>query len=227
MEKDGAAAGHRRHRPGPGALPAGAAAGHARTAGEVAELQRSRSVGGLHQKGDPPSCLRKPRKEPESEDPGKDPRSDVEDSSCQAEADAGEKEEGDLAQAEPAAGRTEPEPEKGGPEPSATGEPQGERGEQCGGEAKEPEPESVKLKDPEKEASALCHGGTSGMGRPVQAPVPPATSLPRTVAGVISAGGELKGGPSPTLCAHGGVRAWLARRCGHRQCVGAGRGDLV
>ncbi|XP_075865758.1 uncharacterized protein C13orf46 homolog [Microcebus murinus] len=155
MEKDGAAAGHRRHRPGPGALPAGAAAGHARTAGEVAELQRSRSVGGLHQKGDPPSCLRKPRKEPESEDPGKDPRSDVEDSSCQAEADAGEKEEGDLAQAEPAAGRTEPEPEKGGPEPSATGEPQGERGEQCGGEAKEPEPESVKLKDPEKEKPSV------------------------------------------------------------------------
>ncbi|ELW47496.1 Growth arrest-specific protein 6 [Tupaia chinensis] len=53
MEKDPMVA-HRKHRPGAGALPSGVAPGH-RVAGEVAELQRSRSVGGLHHKGDPPS----------------------------------------------------------------------------------------------------------------------------------------------------------------------------
>ncbi|KAF5920535.1 hypothetical protein HPG69_001677 [Diceros bicornis minor] len=58
MEKDAAAA-HRRHRPGPGAPPLGVKA-----ASEVAELQRSRSVGGLLQKGDPPSCIKKLCREP-------------------------------------------------------------------------------------------------------------------------------------------------------------------
>uniref|UniRef100_A0A452V4X0 Uncharacterized protein n=1 Tax=Ursus maritimus TaxID=29073 RepID=A0A452V4X0_URSMA len=61
MEKDTAA--HRRHRPGPGAPPSGVALGHLRAASEMAELQRNRSVGGLHQKGDPPSCIKKPSKE--------------------------------------------------------------------------------------------------------------------------------------------------------------------
>lgn len=57
MEKDPAT--HRRHRPGPGALPSGIAPGYLKVATEGAELQRSRSVGGLHQKGDPPVCIRK------------------------------------------------------------------------------------------------------------------------------------------------------------------------
>lgn len=61
MEKDAAA--HRRHQPGPGAPPPGVAPGHLKAASEIAELQRSRSVGGLHQKGDPPSCIKKPSKE--------------------------------------------------------------------------------------------------------------------------------------------------------------------
>ncbi|KAM5147016.1 uncharacterized protein C13orf46 homolog [Callospermophilus lateralis] len=63
MEKDPAT--HRRHRPGPGALPSGVAPGHLKAASEGAELQRSRSMGGLHQKGDPPSRIRKLRREPE------------------------------------------------------------------------------------------------------------------------------------------------------------------
>lgn len=61
MEKDSTTV-HRRHRPGPGA-PLGVASGHFKTASERAELQRSRSVGGLHQKGDPPSSLQKLCKE--------------------------------------------------------------------------------------------------------------------------------------------------------------------
>ncbi|KAK7807675.1 hypothetical protein U0070_007736 [Myodes glareolus] len=82
MEKDPAT--HRRHRPGPGALPSGIAPGYFKVASEGAELQRSRSVGGLHQKGDPPVCIRKLlRKELDSEDQGKDPRSDTDDTSCQ------------------------------------------------------------------------------------------------------------------------------------------------
>ena len=57
MEKDTTAA-HRRHRLGPGAPPSAVSPGHLKAASEMAELQRSRSVGGLHQKGDPPSCIK-------------------------------------------------------------------------------------------------------------------------------------------------------------------------
>lgn len=57
MEKDPPI--HRRHRPGPGALPSGITSGYLKVASEGADLQRSRSVGGLHQKGDPPVCIRK------------------------------------------------------------------------------------------------------------------------------------------------------------------------
>ncbi|XP_051038000.1 uncharacterized protein C13orf46 homolog [Phodopus roborovskii] len=82
MEKDPIT--HRRHRPGPGALPSGIVPGYLKVTTEGAELQRSRSVGGLHQKGDPPVCIRKLlRKEPESEDQGKDSRSDTDDTTCQ------------------------------------------------------------------------------------------------------------------------------------------------
>ncbi|XP_043747485.1 uncharacterized protein C13orf46 homolog isoform X2 [Cervus elaphus] len=83
MDKDGMAA-HRRHRPGPGAPPTGLGTAHLKAASEMAELQRSRSVGGLLQKGDPPSCIKKLCKELESEDQGKDVRSEAEDASCQA-----------------------------------------------------------------------------------------------------------------------------------------------
>lgn len=62
MDKDGMAA-HRRHRPGPGAPPTGVGTVHLKAASEMAELQRSRSVGGLLQKGDPPSCIKKLYKE--------------------------------------------------------------------------------------------------------------------------------------------------------------------
>ncbi|XP_045677746.1 uncharacterized protein C13orf46 homolog [Phyllostomus hastatus] len=96
MEKD-ATSMHRRHRPGAGAPPLGVASGHLKGTSEVAELQRSRSVGGLHQKGDPPSRLQKLCKElgracslalsslpPEPEDQEKDLKSDTEDTVCQA-----------------------------------------------------------------------------------------------------------------------------------------------
>ncbi|CAK7288921.1 Uncharacterized protein C13orf46 [Vulpes lagopus] len=128
MEKDAAA--HRRHRPGPGAPPPGVAPGHLKAASEIAELQRSRSVGGLHQKGDPPSCIKKPSKELESEDQGRDLRSDIEDASCQAdpEEDKQEKNQDALEKLDTDGGRTEPE------------------GKGCRPE--EQEPESVKLDEP-------------------------------------------------------------------------------
>lgn len=57
MEKDPTP--HRKHRPGPGVLPSGITPVYLKVASEGVELQRSRSVGGLHQKGDPPVCIRK------------------------------------------------------------------------------------------------------------------------------------------------------------------------
>ncbi|KAM9212110.1 uncharacterized protein C13orf46 homolog [Dugong dugon] len=60
MEKDTSSV-YRRHRPIPGANPLGMASGHLKVASEAAELQRSRSMGGLHQKGDPPSHVKKPQ----------------------------------------------------------------------------------------------------------------------------------------------------------------------
>lgn len=62
MEKDATTV-QRRHRLGPGAPPLGVASGHVKAASEMTELQRSRSVGGLHQKGDPPSRIQKLCKE--------------------------------------------------------------------------------------------------------------------------------------------------------------------
>ncbi|XP_077610127.1 uncharacterized protein C13orf46 homolog isoform X2 [Crocuta crocuta] len=112
MEKDAAA--HRRHRPGPGAPPPGGAPGHLRAASEVAELQRSRSLGGLLQEGGPLRCIRKLSKEPESEDQGRDLRSDTEDARCQAdpEEDKQDKREGAPGKLEPDGGRTGPAEEE-------------------------------------------------------------------------------------------------------------------
>ncbi|XP_027446139.1 uncharacterized protein C13orf46 homolog isoform X15 [Zalophus californianus] len=125
MEKDTAT--HRRHRLGPGAPPSGVAPRHPKAAGEVAELQRSRSVGGLHQKGDPPSCLKKLSKEPESEDQGKDLQGDIEEASCQADPEEDKQESQDaLGKLDPDGGRTEPEVKRSHPEG----------------------PESIKLDDP-------------------------------------------------------------------------------
>uniref|UniRef100_A0A452S6H6 Uncharacterized protein n=1 Tax=Ursus americanus TaxID=9643 RepID=A0A452S6H6_URSAM len=104
MEKDTAA--HRRHRPGPGAPPSGVALGHLRAASEMAELQRNRSVGGLHQKGDPPSCIKKPSKElgrPQqrpSLQPG--PIADPEEDKQEKNQDA-------LGKLDPDSGKTEPQ----------------------------------------------------------------------------------------------------------------------
>ncbi|XP_042553171.1 uncharacterized protein C13orf46 homolog [Dipodomys spectabilis] len=128
MEKDTTT--HRRHRPGPGALPPGMVPGHLKAASDGAELHRSRSMGGLHQKGDPPSHVRKLRREPESEDLGKDPRSGVEDIICQAslEEDKKEKSLDTRGKLEPdhKSGKIEPESEKSDSEVSAKEEQDGE-----------------------------------------------------------------------------------------------------
>ncbi|XP_052506009.1 uncharacterized protein C13orf46 homolog [Budorcas taxicolor] len=139
MDKDGTAT-HRRHRPGPGAPPVGVGPAHLK-ASEVAELQRSRSVGGLLQKGDPPSCIKKLCKEPESEDPGKDVRSEAEDASCQASLE--DKQDG----GQDARGQA---PEDAKVEEASTRRKQpaeGEDGDECTPEDKEQEPESIKLDD--------------------------------------------------------------------------------
>ncbi|XP_012878212.1 PREDICTED: uncharacterized protein LOC105990385 [Dipodomys ordii] len=128
MEKDTTT--HRRHRPGPGALPPGMVPGHLKAASDGAELHRSRSMGGLHQKGDPPSHVRKLRREPESEDLGKDPRSGVEDIICQASLEEDKKEKSLDTRGKPEldhkSGKIEPESEKSDSEASAKEEQDGE-----------------------------------------------------------------------------------------------------
>ncbi|XP_036687016.1 uncharacterized protein C13orf46 homolog [Balaenoptera musculus] len=142
MEKDTTAA-HRRHRLGPGAPPSAVSPGHLKAASKMAELQRSRSVGGLHQKGDPPSCIKTLCKELESEDQGKDLRSDAEDARCQANP-----EEDELEQRQDAAGQVQGSWKEAEPEASGQEEPDGrESTDKCALEAKEGEPESVQLGD--------------------------------------------------------------------------------
>uniref|UniRef100_H0XLN2 Chromosome 13 open reading frame 46 n=1 Tax=Otolemur garnettii TaxID=30611 RepID=H0XLN2_OTOGA len=145
MEKD-ADATHRRHRPGPGALPVGAP-GHLKAASEGAELQRSRSVGGLHQRGDPPSRIRRLRREPESEDLGKDLRGDVDDASWQGnpEEDKEGKDKAALGKVDPEDGNMRPEAEKSDSEASTAGAQEGECVDSRPQEAKEQEPEFIKL----------------------------------------------------------------------------------
>ncbi|XP_027794662.2 uncharacterized protein C13orf46 homolog isoform X1 [Marmota flaviventris] len=147
MEKDPAT--HRRHRPGPGALPSGVAPGHLKAASEGAELQRSRSMGGLHQKGDPPSRIRKLRREPESEDQGQDPRRDADDTICQAnlEEDRKEKNQDALGSLDLECGKTESEVEKSDSETSTKDQQAGACAGSCVLEAEEQELESAKLND--------------------------------------------------------------------------------
>ncbi|XP_057609122.1 uncharacterized protein C13orf46 homolog [Chionomys nivalis] len=143
MEKDPAT--HRRHRPGPGALPSGIAPGYLKVASEGAELQRSRSVGGLHQKGDPPVCIRKLlRKELDSEDQDKDPRSDTDDTSCQVslEEDRKKRNQDEPRTLDQKCGKSEPE--KSDSEAS-TSEKDGARKGRRTSVAEEQEPESMKL----------------------------------------------------------------------------------
>uniref|UniRef100_A0A8C0WD11 Uncharacterized protein n=1 Tax=Castor canadensis TaxID=51338 RepID=A0A8C0WD11_CASCN len=145
MEKDSTA--HRRHRPGPGALPPGIAPGHFKAASEGAELHRSRSVGGLHQKGDPPSRIRRLCKGLESEDQGKDPRSDADEADCQAnlDEDTKEKSQDALGKLAHKGGKMESETEKSDSEASAKEEQDGACMARYTPETKEQDPESVRL----------------------------------------------------------------------------------
>nr|XP_025118287.1 uncharacterized protein C13H13orf46 isoform X3 [Bubalus bubalis] len=160
MDKDGTTT-HRRHRPGPGAPPMGVGPAYLKAASEMAELQRSRSVGGLLQKGDPPSCIKKLCKELESEDPGKDVRSEAEDASCQASLE--DKQDG----GQDARGQA---PEDAKVEEASTCREQpagGEGADECAPEDEELEPESIKLDDLlEKEArESRFSGGIRRGGR--------------------------------------------------------------
>ncbi|XP_063103141.1 uncharacterized protein C13orf46 homolog [Cavia porcellus] len=144
MEKDPAT--HRRHRPGPGALPSGTAPGLIKSASEGPELQRSRSVGGLLQKGDPPSRPRRPRRELESEDQGHDPRSDTDVANGQADQEEDRKEKNQDAQGtlDPNSEKLEPETERRDAEASTKEEKEGASS--CSREVKEEqELEPVKL----------------------------------------------------------------------------------
>ncbi|XP_036065196.1 uncharacterized protein C13orf46 homolog [Onychomys torridus] len=139
MEKDPPI--HRRHRPGPGALPSGISPGYLKVVSEGAELQRSRSVGGLHQKGDPPVCIRKLlRKELDSEDP----RNDTDDIICQVslEEDRKKKNQDEPGKLDPKCGKTEPE--KSGSEASTTEQDDACKG-RCTSVAEGQESESMKL----------------------------------------------------------------------------------
>ncbi|KAM9584825.1 uncharacterized protein C13orf46 homolog [Trichechus inunguis] len=173
MEKDTSSV-YRRHRPIPGANPLGMASGHLKVANEAAELQRSRSMGGLHQKGDPPSHIKKPQNELESEDQGKDSRSDAEDASCQTNLEESKKEKNweALAKLDHDDEKVGPEVEKSNLEASAK-EEQEEEGDTDKGtkEAKEQKLASTKLDElPGIEARTFCFSNRSKMGRLVQKP---------------------------------------------------------
>ncbi|XP_035150879.1 uncharacterized protein C13orf46 homolog isoform X2 [Callithrix jacchus] len=140
MEKDSGAT-HRRPRPGPGALPLGVALGHLKSASEATEPQRSRSLGVLQLKGDPPSRPRKLHKEPESEDQGKDPSSNAEDASCWADLAQDKKESSSGTLGKLGHERGKWDPEKSGLEASTQ---------------EEQEAESINLNDlQEKEKSSV------------------------------------------------------------------------
>uniref|UniRef100_A0A2K6U1W3 Chromosome 13 open reading frame 46 n=1 Tax=Saimiri boliviensis boliviensis TaxID=39432 RepID=A0A2K6U1W3_SAIBB len=148
MEKDSGAT-HRRPRPGPGALPLGVALGHLKSASEAIEPQRSRSLGVLQPKGDPPSRPGKLHKEPESEDQGKGPSSTAEDASCRADLaqDGKESPSGALGKLGHESGKRDPETEKSGSEASTQEAQEGTHADGGWQEAEEQEAESIKLSD--------------------------------------------------------------------------------
>ncbi|XP_054187687.1 uncharacterized protein C13orf46 isoform X6 [Homo sapiens] len=151
MEKDTGTT-HRRHRPGLRALPSGVALGHLKAASEASELQRSRSLGGLQPEGDPPSRPRKPHKELESEDQGKDPSSNAEDASCQKNLAQDKKESfSTLGKLGHESGKQDPEREKSDLEASMQEVQEGEHADGGLQEAKEQEAESIKLNDLQEE----------------------------------------------------------------------------
>uniref|UniRef100_A0A8I5TQK0 Uncharacterized protein n=1 Tax=Pongo abelii TaxID=9601 RepID=A0A8I5TQK0_PONAB len=156
MEKDTGTT-HRRHQPGPRALPSGVALWHLKAASEASELQRSRSLGGLQPKRDPPSRPRKPRKELESKDQGKDPSSNAEDASCQENlAQDKKKSFGTLGKLGHENGKRDPEREKSDSESSMQEAQEGEHADGGSQEAKEQEAESIKLNDlQEKEKASV------------------------------------------------------------------------
>ncbi|XP_054303088.1 uncharacterized protein C13orf46 homolog isoform X3 [Pongo pygmaeus] len=156
MEKDTGTT-HRRHQPGPRALPSGVALWHLKAASEPSELQRSRSLGGLQPKRDPPSRPRKPRKELESKDQGKDPSSNAEDASCQENlAQDKKKSFGTLGKLGHENGKRDPEREKSDSESSMQEAQEGEHADGGSQEAKEQEAESTKLNDlQEKEKASV------------------------------------------------------------------------
>ncbi|XP_055216275.2 uncharacterized protein C13orf46 homolog isoform X2 [Gorilla gorilla gorilla] len=147
MEKDTGTT-HRRHRPGPRALPSGVALGHLKAASEASELRRSRSLGGLQPEEDPPSRPRKPHKELESEDQGKDPSSNAEDASCQENLAQDKKESfSTLGKLGHESGKRDPEREKSNLEASMQEAQEGKHADGGLQEAKEQEAESIKLND--------------------------------------------------------------------------------
>ncbi|XP_031194995.1 uncharacterized protein C13orf46 homolog [Mastomys coucha] len=144
MEKDPTT--HRKHRPGPGALPSGMTPVYLKVASEGVELQRSRSVGGLPQKGDPPVCIRKLlRKELDSEDQDKDLRSDTDNGTCQASLEDSRKKttQDEEEKTDPKCAKMDPE--KIDSEASATGEQDDACEGRCVSVAEEQHPESMKL----------------------------------------------------------------------------------
>ncbi|XP_014322913.2 cilia- and flagella-associated protein 251 [Myotis lucifugus] len=154
MEKEATTV-YRRHRPGAGAPPLGVATGHPKGTSEGAELQRSQSMGSLHQKGDPPSSIQKPSKELESEDQGKDLKSNGEDPVCQAtlEEDKQEKNQDALEKLDHESGKLDRgsgklEVEKSDSEASDQEEHEEDKHtHKCSQEAKEQELESIKPED--------------------------------------------------------------------------------
>ncbi|XP_033033003.1 uncharacterized protein C13orf46 homolog isoform X2 [Trachypithecus francoisi] len=156
MEKDTGNT-HRRHRPGPRVLPSGVALGHLKAASKASELQRSRSLEGLQPKGDPPSHPRKPHKEPESEDQGKDPSSSEEDVSCQENLAQDKKESfGTLGKLGHESGKRDTGREKSNSEASTQEAREGQHADGGSQEAKEQEAKSIKLNDlQEKEKASV------------------------------------------------------------------------
>ncbi|XP_008846665.1 uncharacterized protein C13orf46 homolog [Nannospalax galili] len=154
MEKDPNT--HRKHQPGHGALPSGLTPGSLKMAHDRVELLRSRSVGILHQKGDPPASIRKRlHKELEPENQGKDPRSDTDGASCQMSLEEDRKKKNQDAQEKLVDESGKTEPEKSDSKASTTEEQDDACTKRCTSVAEEQEPESIKPNDLEKQKPSV------------------------------------------------------------------------